>query len=287
MSLDTILAGPGLTIVPGAHDALSARLAAQAGARAVYLSGFGVAGSAFALPDIGLVGPWQMTERVGALADAAAPVPLIADGDNGHGGPLQVAKLVRAYARAGAAAIQLEDQVLPKRCGHMEGKDVIALGEAAAKIRAAADARQGTPLKIIARTDARATHDLDEALRRGDAFLEAGADALFIEAPRDEAEMRRIADAFHGAALIANLVEDGKTPWLTPASLESLGYRIALYPISGLLAAAAMLQRTYGRLLAGQGDAPAGRLSFPQYNAAMGLPEFLAAAERYRPRTKW
>src|SRR5690606_6504142 len=232
-TLDDLLAGPGIIIAPGAYDALSARLAVQAGASVVYMTGFGVSGAGFGLPDIGLVSAAEMAERVRVIAASAAPVPLIADGDNGHGGPLNAARLTRAYEQAGAACIQIEDPVFPKRCGRiegkeataseeaaatiraaaeartssafitmarpkrcgqMEGKEVIAIEEAAAKIRAAAEARTSAAFKIMARTDARATHDLDEALRRGEAFLRAGADILFIEAPRDEAEMRKVAE---------------------------------------------------------------------------------------------
>ena len=211
-SLDKLLARPGIVVAPGAYDALSAKLAAKAGAKALYMTGFGVAGASFSLPDIGLVSAAEMTERVRAIAGASSPVPLIADGDNGHGGPLNAARLTRAYEAAGAQCIQIEDQVFPKRCGHMEGKEVVPLAEAAAKIRAAAEARASRDFKIMARTDARATHDLDEALRRGEAFLKAGADILFIEAPCDEAELRKVAETFKGVPLVANIVEDGKTP---------------------------------------------------------------------------
>ncbi|HWA92573.1 MAG TPA: isocitrate lyase/PEP mutase family protein [Rhizomicrobium sp.] len=277
VSLDEILAGRECVVVPGAYDALSARLAARAGACAVYMTGFGVAGAAFAVPDIGLVTATEMIERVRALARAATPVPLIADGDNGHGGPLNAARLTVAYEQAGAACIQLEDQVSPKRCGHMEGKEVVPLSEAAAKIRAAAGARSTPSFKIMARTDARATHGLDEALRRGEAFLKAGADILFIEAPRDEDELATVARNFGGVPLVANLVEDGKTPMLSPKVLEEMGYAIALYPISALLGAARRLEDIYAALL--DGRATGERMSFESYNAVVRLPEFLALAD--------
>ena len=278
--LDPLLAGPEIVILPGAHDALSARIAVRAGARAVYMTGFGVAGASFGVPDIGLVGPEQMTERVRAIAAACAPVPLIADGDNGHGGPRDAAQLARAYEQAGAAAIQLEDQVLPKRCGHMDGKEVVPLAEAAAKIRAAADARASRSFKILARTDARATHGLDEALRRGEVFLEAGADILFIEAPQSEAEMARIAETFRGTPLLANLVEDGKTPWVTPEALQQMGYKFALYPISALLAVDKALEAAYARILTTGADDLALRVRFSEHNDIVGLADFLARAER-------
>ena len=281
-TLEQLLSGPDILIVPGAHDALSARLAVRAGARAVYMTGVGVVGASFALPDLGLVGPEQMTERVRALAAAIGPVPLIADGDNGHGGPLNVARLTRAYEQAGAACIQLEDQVLPKRCGHMAGKEVVPLAEAAAKVRAAVDARSSRSFKIIARTDARAPHGLDEALRRCEAFLAAGADILFLEAPRDEAELARVARTFQGTPLLANMVADGKTTVQSPEVLQQMGYKIALYSIDALLAAVKTLEAAYARVLAGGVDDPTARVGFNEYNNIIGLPDHLARAERYK-----
>jgi 2,3-dimethylmalate lyase len=281
-SFAELLSGPDILILPGAHDALSARVAVKAGAAAVYMTGFGVAGASFGVPDIGLVGPDQMIERVRSIASAIAPLPLIADGDNGHGGPLNVARLTRAYEDAGAQCIQLEDQVSPKRCGHMEGKEVIPLADAAAKIRAAADARKSSSFKIMARTDARATHDVDEALRRGEAFLKAGADIIFIEAPRTEDEMAKVAKTLAGTPLVANLVEDGKTPMLAPATLQQMGFKIALYPISAVLAAAAAYEEIYAKLLGREAEARP-RVTFAQYNAIVGLPDFLATAKKYAP----
>ena len=279
-SLGTILRSSRATIVPGVYDALSARVAARAGARALYMTGFGVAGASFGVPDIGLVSASQMSERVGVIAGAAAPLPLIADGDNGHGGPLNVAQLTRAYERAGAACIQLEDQVLPKRCGHMEDKEVVSRGEAAQKIRAAAAARSSAGFRIMARTDARATHGLDEALARGDDFLKAGADILFIEAPRSPEELRRVAETFRGVPLVVNLVEDGKTPLLSVAELEALGYRIVLYPISALLAVTKRLEEAYDLLVKGERNSlDAGRARFDHYNDIMKLPELLAVTK--------
>ena len=279
-TFDALLKAPGILVLPGAFDALSARIAVRSGAKAVYMTGFGVAGASFGVPDIGLVNAEQMIERVRAIAGTIAPVPLIADGDNGHGGPLNVARLVRAYEQSGAQCIQLEDQVSPKRCGHMEGKEVIPRAEAAAKIRAAVEARSSSTFKIMARTDARATHDLDEALRRGEAFLKAGADILFIEAPRSEEELAKAAKTFSGTPLVANLVEDGKTPMLTPEALQQMGYKIALYPISALLAASAALEQVYAKLLGTQAK-PRARVTFSQYNEIVGLPDFLATAKRF------
>ena len=286
-TLAELLASPGIIIAPGAYDALSARLATQAGASVVYMTGFGVSGAGFGLPDIGLVSAAEMVERVRVIVASAAPVPLIADGDNGHGGPLNAARLTRAYEQAGAACIQIEDQVFPKRCGHMEGKEVIAIEEAAAKIRAAAEARTRAAFKIMARTDARATHDLDEALRRGEAFLRAGADILFIEAPRDEAEMRKVAETFKGVPLVANIVEDGKTPYLGAKALEELGFKIALFPVSALLAVTARLQAVYDTLVKGEGlPASEPRVTFQRYNELIGLGDMLADAAAVSEKTE-
>ncbi len=272
MSFEELLAQKGALVLPGAYDALSARIAVRAGAKAVYMTGFGVVGSAFGVPDIGLIGPEAMAERARALASAIAPVPLVADGDNGYGGPTNVARLVRAYEKAGAACIQLEDQVSPKRCGHMDGKEVVSRADAVAKIRAAAKARSTPAFKIMARTDARATDGLDEALARGEAFLKAGADILFIEAPRSEDELRTIAERFRGVPLVANLVEDGKTPMLSNGELEKMGFKILLHPVSALLAVTHTLESAFAKILSGESAAP--RATFQHYNDVVGLPEW-------------
>jgi len=277
---DDIIGSAQAIIVPGVYDALSARIAARAGAKLLYLTGFGVAGAGFGVPDIGLVSASQMIERVDVIAAATTPVPLIADGDNGHGGPLNAAQLTRAYERAGAAAIQLEDQVSPKRCGHMENKEVVSTVEAVQKIRAAADARACKDFKIVARTDSRATHDLDEALKRGEAFLSAGADILFIEAPASREELRRIAETFAGVPLVANIVEDGKTPLLSAQEFGALGFKILLYPISALLAVTRRLETAYEQLLKGERkELDTNRATFNHYNAIMKLPELLAVTK--------
>ena len=272
-TFEELLKQDELLILPGAFDALSARVAAKAGARAVYMTGFGVVGASWGVPDIGLIGPEAMSERVRAIAGAIAPVPLVADGDNGHGGLANVARLVRAYEQAGASAIQLEDQVMPKRCGHMEGKEIVSRVEAVAKFHAASAARSSRAFKIVARTDARAVEGLDEALRRGDAFLEAGADILFVEAPTSEEELRRIAETFSGTPLVANMVEDGKTPWLSSVVLAQMGYRIALYPITALLAATRRLEDVYEKIVSGRAAEITERMKFADYNNAVGLDE--------------
>lgn len=265
----------GVLVAPGAYDALTARIAARAGAEAVYMTGFGIAGSLLGVPDIGIVSATEMIDRVRAFVPAAAPAFLIADGDNGHGGVANVERMVRAYEQAGAAAIQLEDQMLPKRCGHMEGKEVVPMDEGAAKIRAAAAARNNRDFLIIARTDARAIHGRDEACRRADAYLAAGADLIFVEAPQSEQELRFFADRFKGTPLVANMVEDGKTPMLNATDLGSMGYRLVLFPVTALLAAAKTAERVYHALLKGKPDPTFERVSFHAYNEIVGLNSYL------------
>lgn len=276
------LLAKGCVTAPGAYDGLSARLAALSGADAVYMTGFGVAGSLLGKPDIGLVSASEMMGRVCVMAEAASPAILIADGDNGHGGVLNVAELTRAYEASGAAAIQLEDQMIPKRCGHMEGKELVPVAEAAAKIRAACAARRSPAFHIIARTDARAVEGFEAALERARAYRKAGADIIFVEAPRGIDELRAIVSAFPGVPLMANMVEDGKTPMLSFGQLAALGYRLVIFPISALLRAAQVLAETYAEIRAqGYPDEKAPRFTFDGYNAALRLPEMLAQAKRF------
>lgn len=279
MSLRARLAEPTILMAPGAYDGLSAHLAAAAGAEAVYMTGFGVSGSTLGRPDVGLMSATEMADRTRAISEACTGTPLIADGDTGHGGVLNVARMVRLYEQAGAAAIQIEDQVFPKRCGHMAGKAVIEVGEAADKIKAAVDARASNEFLIIARTDVRAVTNLDDALRRGEAFAQAGADVIFIEAPQSLAEMRKVAETFKGIPLVANMVEDGKTPYLDTATLQELGFSLAIYPVSTLLVVTRALQEAY-RAMLDQGRLPDAtqRVTFQDYNNALGLEELLASA---------
>lgn len=243
------------------------------------MTGFGVSGSTLGRPDVGLMSATEMADRTRAISEACTGTPLIADGDTGHGGVLNVARMVRLYEQAGAAAIQIEDQVFPKRCGHMAGKAVIEVGEAADKIKAAVDARASNEFLIIARTDVRAVTNLDDALRRGEAFAQAGADVIFIEAPQSLAEMRKVAETFKGIPLVANMVEDGKTPYLDTATLQELGFSLAIYPVSTLLVVTRTLQEAY-RAMLDQGRLPDAtqRVTFQDYNNALGLEELLASA---------
>ena len=240
------LTRPGLIVAPGIYDMVSARIADGGGFDALYMTGFGVVASYLGYPDAGLATYSDMVGRVRQMAEGIG-TPLIADGDTGYGGLLNVDHTVRGYEAAGAQAIQLEDQEFPKKCGHTPSRRVIPLADAARKIKVAAQARSSEDFKIIARTDARTAHGLDEALRRGEAFLKAGADVLFIESPESEDEMRRIGAAFD-APLVANMVEGGRTPILSRVDLESIGYKIAIYPVAGLLAASAALSSVYAHL---------------------------------------
>ena len=217
----------GSIVVPGVTDALSARLVERAGFPAAYVTGAGLANSVFGLPDVGLVSRTELIDHVGRIREACR-LPLIVDADTGFGGPLSVMRSVYQLERAGASAVQIEDQQDPKRCGHFEGQRLVTPEEMEQKIEAATRARSSPDLMIIARTDARNVVGLDAAISRAEAYLEAGADALFVEAPRSEEELAVVGSAFPGVPLVANLVEGGKTPLLPTARLEELGYRIIL-----------------------------------------------------------
>lgn len=230
-SLKKRLAKEKILVAPGAYDALTARLVEISGFEAVYLSGAGVSYSALGKPDLGLVSQTEMVERIRSAAGAVS-IPLIADGDTGFGGPLNVRRTVELYERAGAAAIQLEDQCFPKRCGHFEGKELIPAEEMVKKIKAALDARGSSRFLVIARTDARSVSGLEEAFERGARYLEAGADVLFVESPQSKEELVQIAAAFPRATLMANMVEGGKTPLMSEGELEAMGYALVIFPNS-------------------------------------------------------
>jgi 2-methylisocitrate lyase-like PEP mutase family enzyme len=242
------LARPGLLTAPGVHDMVSLRLADSFGFDALYMTGFGTVASHLGLPDAGLATYSDMQGRVRAMAGMAR-APLIADGDTGYGGLLNVRHTVQGYEQAGAAAIQLEDQEFPKKCGHTPGRRVIPAEDMVRKIRVAVEARTSKDFLVIARTDARTALGLDEALRRAEAYAKAGADILFVESPESEEEMRRIGQAFH-LPLVANMVERGRTPVLTRPELEALGYRLAIFPVTALLAAVQAMAGVYAHLQA-------------------------------------
>jgi 2-methylisocitrate lyase-like PEP mutase family enzyme len=273
-TLRELLAGPDPVLAPGAYDALSARLVERAGFPAVYMTGFGASASLLGRPDVGLLSFDEMAGHARRLAQAVS-VPLIADADDGYGNPLNVMRTVREYAAAGVAALHIEDQVAPKRCGHMEGKDVIDAAEMVEKVRAAVEARGDGELLIIARTDARAVEGLDGALERARRYREAGADALFVEAPETEEEIEAVAAAFPDVPLVFNWVDGGKTPQLPADRIRELGFALVIYPVTTLFAAARAVADALDRL--GEHDVP----SFDAFTDMIGLPEMRELEARF------
>ena len=231
MSLRQRLSEPPILIAPGAYDAFTARLIERSEFEAVYFSGAGLSYTSLASPDLGLLTQVEMVDRVRSIANAIE-VPLIADGDTGYGNATNVRRTVQLYEQAGAEAIQLEDQQFPKRCGHFAGKELIPADEMAGKVAAAVSARASTDFVIIARTDAAEVEGLESAIDRGRQYAQAGADVLFIEAPRSEGELDQVAQALPEVPLMANMVEGGKTPLIDATALEKLGYSLVIYPNS-------------------------------------------------------
>ena len=273
----------GETIVaPGAFDPLAARLVEEAGFPAVYMTGFGTSAALLGRPDVGLLTMTEMVDNARRIADCV-DIPVIADADTGYGNPLNVIRTVGAYEAAGVAAIHLEDQVAPKKCGHMEGKQVIPAAEMAQKIRAAVEARSRPDFVIIARTDARAVEGLERALDRARLYREAGADVLFIEAVTSQDEAAEAARAFPDVPLLFNWAEGGKTPPIELDRLRELGYRIVIFPISTLLAATAGMRRVLGEIA--RSGTPARALAelpaFGEFLDFIGLPDVHETERRY------
>lgn len=246
--LREILAEPGILVLPGVYDCLSARLAARAGFPALFTSGFGFSASLLGMPDMGLLTAPEVIAHLRNICRAVT-VPVVADLDTGYGGTLNVYRTVQDAVPAGAAGVILEDQTWPKRCGHFTGKSVVPLEEHVAKLRVAVEARGDSGLLIIARTDSRAVYGLAEAVRRGRAYFEAGADVIFIEAPETREELEEIPRALPDVPLFVNMIEHGRTPLLPAPELERMGFKIVVYPLSGLFAAAAALDKVYRHLL--------------------------------------
>jgi len=246
-SLRSLLRKGELLIAPGVFDGISVRVAEQVGFNALYMTGFGTVGSHLGLPDAGLAGYRDMVERVRTLSGLCS-VPLICDADTGYGGLLNVEHTVKGYEAAGASAIQLEDQESPKKCGHTPARTVIPIEQAVAKIQVAVEARSSPDFLIIARTDAREQHGLDEAIRRGRAFADAGADIIFVESPETEEELRRIGAELGDKPLLVNVVEGGKTPVLSKERYVELGFQLAIFPATGFLAMGKILERVYGEI---------------------------------------
>lgn len=270
-SLKRRLAEPGLISAPGIFDMISARIADRMGFDALYMTGYGTVASYLGIPDAGMATYTDMVNRAGAMA-GGTQTPLIADADTGYGGLLNVDHTVRGYEAAGVSAIQIEDQEFPKKCGHTPGRRVVPMEDMVKKIRVAVDARTDPDFQIIARTDARTSLGLDEALRRAEAYAEAGADILFVESPESIEEMERICRTID-KPLLANLVEGGRTPILTREQLETLGYRLAIFPATGFLAMEKALSGVYGELKSSGSSTELGDAlsSFADFNQLIGF----------------
>ena len=281
--LRELLARPEPVVAPGSYDALSARLVEQAGFDVVYMTGFGSTASLVGRPDVGLLTATEMIDNARRIV-AAVDVPVIADADTGYGNAINVVHTVQAYEQAGVAGIHLEDQVMPKKCGHMSGKAVIDLGEMTGKIRAAVAARGDPDLLLIGRTDAAAVEGLDAAIARARAYADAGADMLFVEAPTSEDDIARVATQLRGVApLLFNWAEGGRTPALPLSRIAELGFSLVLFPIGTLLAATAGIQallatlRTDGTPLAALPGLP----TFDGFTELIGLPEIRRLEDRF------
>jgi 2-methylisocitrate lyase-like PEP mutase family enzyme len=280
--LRRLLAEPKLRVMPCCFDALSARLVEHAGFPLTFMSGFAVSATRLAAPDTGLISFGEMLDEGRSICQAV-DIPVIGDADTGYGNPMNVRRTLECYARAGFAGAMIEDQVAPKRCGHTRGKQVVDRDEARLRIRAAVDAREaGADLLVMARTDARAGHGLDEALERCRLFADQGADILFLEAPQSERELVAFCEAFPRIPKMVNLVEDGDTPNLPHATLEAMGFRIAAYPLTLLSSAARAMQEALAALATGR-PAPR-RLGFVELQTIVGFPEYDEALADYAAR---
>lgn len=276
--LRDLLNKPGLIIMPGCHDAMSAKLVEAAGFDVAFMSGFAVSGSRLGLPDTGLISYGEMVDQ-GRNVCSAISIPVFGDGDTGYGNSLNIKRTVQGYAAAGFGCIMIEDQLAPKRCGHTKNKVVVEREEAFHRIQAAVDSRnEGQDILIMARTDARATHGLDEAIERARVFAEIGADISFIEAPETADEMRQYCNSVPGPKM-ANLIEFGKTPNLPRDQLEAIGYKIAVYPLTLLNASILAMQTCLEELR--QGRQPKNILNFEDLKSAVGFPEYYKDERRY------
>jgi 2-methylisocitrate lyase-like PEP mutase family enzyme len=271
-----------IVVAPGVYDAFTALVAEQAAFRTLYVSGAAIAYTRLGRSDIGLVSMSEVADVIGTIRDRVA-ADLIVDADTGYGNALNVARTVRLFERAGANAIQIEDQSFPKRCGHLDEKRLVPAAEMVGKIKAALDARQSRDTVVIARTDAVGVEGFDKAIERAILYRDAGADVLFVEAPKTHAELKRIAPALGGVPLMANMVEGGKTPVLAAAELEALGFALVIFPGGIVRALAHMASEYYGSLAAHGTSEPFRNrmLDFTGLNDLIGTPELLAVGKRY------
>lgn len=279
--LRELLAGPGILLMPCCYDGLSAKLIAQSGAKVSFMSGFAVAATRLGMPDTGLISFAEMADTLRNCCAAAPSMPIIGDGDTGYGNALNVQRTVREYARAGAAAIMIEDQVSPKKCGHTKGKQVVGREEARMRIRAAVEAGREADILILARTDARAVHGFDEALERCRMFEAEGADMIFLEAPEDEDEMRRFCATIKKPCM-ANMVLQGKTPVLPPDRLQALGFKLAAYPLVVLSAAISAMQQAIASLQPGAKVPAPAQVSFDELKQIVGFNDYYDQETRFQ-----
>jgi len=280
--LRALIARPGCIVAPGVADALAARLVVLEGFEAVYMTGFGTSLTRLGAPDVGLLTATEMVDNASRIVDASG-LPVIADADTGYGNPINMRRTMRDYEKAGVAAVHVEDQVWPKRCGHLAGKRVIPAAEMVAKIRAACDARVDADFVVIARCDAIAVEGLEAALDRGEQYREAGADMLFIEAPVGRAEVERVAAHFKGVPLLYNMAASGKTPDLPADELGRLGFKLAIYP-NWIILAAIPAMRAMLRELKAKGsiaDIRGKVADFKEFTDIAGLPEIQQLEARY------
>jgi 2-methylisocitrate lyase-like PEP mutase family enzyme len=269
-------------LLPCAHDALSARLIERAGFAAYSIGGFALVGSRYGIPDIGLAAFGEISAGIRDIM-GATKLPVLVDGDTGYGDVKNVTHTIEGYEALGASAIFIEDQVAPKRCGHMAGKDVIPADVMVRKIKAAAAARRSNDFFLIARTDARAVHGLDDALRRGEQYLEAGADGIFIEAPQSIEELQRIGRTFQGAPQMANMLEGGQTPVLPPAELKAMGFAIAAYPTSVIFRVARTIEKALADIKAGQPGASGDSVDFAGFKDITRYEHWAQIEDKYAP----
>lgn len=283
--LREILQQPGILVLPGVYDCIGAKLVEEIGFEVVFTSGFGISGSTLGRPDFGFLTATEMLYSVGRIAQSVS-IPLVADIDTGYGNPLNVVRTVMDVVTLGVAGIILEDQEWPKKCGHFEGKRVIPLEEHVEKIHAAVHARGDSGLVIIGRTDARAPLGLEEAIRRGRAYFEAGADVVFVEAPQSVEDLSAISAAFPGVPLFANMIEGGKTPFLSAEKLRELNFKIVVYPLSGLFAATGAMAGCFRYLRANGTTAGwANLLSFRDFERMIGVPSYRELERKFTVRS--
>lgn len=276
--LQSLLDADGIITMPGCYDALSAKLIERAGFKATFMGGFAVSAARIGMPDTGLISYAEMLDQGRNISEAVS-IPVIGDGDTGYGNAINVKRTVAGYANAGLACVMIEDQLAPKRCGHTQGKQIVSRGEATSRIKAAVDAREeGADILIMARTDANATDGMGEAIDRCKLFRDLGVDITFLEAPKNVEEMQRYCREVDGPKM-ANMVEQGKTPFLPPNELQDIGYKIAIFPVTLMLAAIKAMEDTLQKI--GTGHDPDTLSTFGHLQEIVGFPEYYEAEKVY------